>query len=122
MYPRRQGEFSFGRERDTIAVKGNLLNRARIIEEVEVYKGDLLTAGVPDHSLDPGVVDLAQGDIQSWGFGRKSQSAMDKGQNGRSESSEFHDGGLDEDCYFSCTCSCDADADTARHAVSSSYL
>jgi hypothetical protein len=82
---------------DTIAVERNLLDRARIIEEVEMYKGDFLTAGVLDHGLDPGVVDLAQGDIESWGFGRKSQSPVDEGQNGRSESSDFHGGGLDND-------------------------
>jgi hypothetical protein len=56
-----------------------------------MHKGDLLIASVLDGGLDTGVVDLGQGDIESWGVRRKSQSAIDERQNGRSENSDLHD-------------------------------
>lgn len=55
-----------------------------------MHKGDLLVASVLDGSLDASVVDLGQGDIQGRGVGRKSQSTIDEGQNGRSENSDLH--------------------------------
>jgi hypothetical protein len=76
---------------DTIAEEGDLLHRGSIVEEVEMHKGDLLVASVLDGGLDTGVVDLGQGDIESWGVGRKSQSAIDERQSGRSENSDLHD-------------------------------
>lgn len=54
-------------------------------------KSDFLSATVLDHGLNPGVVDLAQGDIKSWGSCWKSQSTLSNSENGRSESSNFHD-------------------------------
>jgi hypothetical protein len=78
-------------EEDTIAEERDLLDRGRIVKEVEMHKGNLLFASVLDGGLDAGVVDLGEGDIEGWGVGRKSQSAIDEGQNGRSEDSDLHD-------------------------------
>lgn len=58
-------------------------------------KGDLLTASVLDNGLDQSVVDLGQGDLEAWGAGRKSQSAVDEGQNGGSKDGELHDETID---------------------------
>lgn len=52
-------------ERPTIAEERHLLDRRGILEEVQVHKGNFLTAGVLHNSLDASVVHLGEGDLQA---------------------------------------------------------
>jgi hypothetical protein len=49
----------------TVTEKGDLLDWSVVLEEVQVHKGHLLASSVLDNSLDPRVVDLLKGNVQS---------------------------------------------------------
>ena len=53
-----------GETLNTVLEDIDLLDRCAIAEKVEMHKGDIFTARVLHDSLDAGITDTAQGDIE----------------------------------------------------------